>query len=187
MAQISMKNAVQLDGVEIEGKLSEDKTDYILTVKDGIIPWGNYSLKVKNVATNILGNSLTKDYAVEFTVTDDGENLILEIKDNIINLNVIKDKHIIESYSLKKDGNLKRYIEPKLDSLNRIYIYGKNDLFALIIIMKQMLSHDEFSNMIEEIRHNFENLSMNLHTIKLDKVLDRMGFPINYYDIKNLD
>ena len=63
--------------MEIEGKLSEDKTDYILTVKDGIIPWGNYSLKVKNVATNILGNSLTKDCVVEFTVTDDGENLII--------------------------------------------------------------------------------------------------------------
>ena len=67
------------------------------------------------------------------------------------------------------------------------YIYGKNDLFALIIIMKQMLNHDEFSNMIEEIRHNLENLDLNLDTIKIDKVLDRMGFPTNYYDIKNLD
>lgn len=67
------------------------------------------------------------------------------------------------------------------------YLYGKNDLFALIIIMKQMLNHDEFSNMIEEIRHNLENLDMNLHTIKLDKVLNRMGFPTNYYDIKNLN
>ena len=85
------------------------------------------SLKIKPkkicVNFNILQNLISKN----IIDIDDGENLILEIKDKIINLNVIKDKHIIESYSLKKDGNLKRYIEPKLDSLNRIYIYGKND------------------------------------------------------------
>ena len=67
------------------------------------------------------------------------------------------------------------------------YIYGKNDLFALVIIMKQMLSHDEFSNMIEEVNHNLENLKMNLHTIDIGKVLDRMGFPKNYMEIKNME
>lgn len=67
------------------------------------------------------------------------------------------------------------------------YIYGKDDLFALIIIMKQMLVKEEFSNMMEEIRHNLENLEMNLHSIKLDKVLDKMGFPDNYYELKNIE
>ena len=67
------------------------------------------------------------------------------------------------------------------------YIYGKDDLFALIIIMKQMLVKEEFSNMMEEIRHNLENLDMNLHSIKLDKVLDKMGFPDNYYELKNIE
>ncbi len=67
------------------------------------------------------------------------------------------------------------------------YIYGKDDLFSLIIILKQMLSKEEFGNMLEEIKHNLENLDMNLHTIKIEKVLDRMGFPVNYYELKNLD
>ncbi len=67
------------------------------------------------------------------------------------------------------------------------YIYGKEDLFALILILKRMLSHEEFGNMLEEIKHNLENLELNLHTISIDKVLDRMGFPKNYYDLKNLD
>ena len=67
------------------------------------------------------------------------------------------------------------------------YIYGKNDLFALIIIMKQMLSKEEFSNLIEEIKHNLTNLDMNLKHIKIDKVLDRMGFPLNFSEIKDLD
>ena len=67
------------------------------------------------------------------------------------------------------------------------YIYGKNDLFALIIVLKRMLKDEEFSNFIEEIKHNIENLEMNLHSIKIDKVLDGMGFPKNYYDLKNIN
>lgn len=66
------------------------------------------------------------------------------------------------------------------------YIYGKNDVFALIIILKQMLSDDEFSNLMEEIKHNLDNLEMNLSTIKIDKVLDGMGFPKNYYELKKV-
>ena len=67
------------------------------------------------------------------------------------------------------------------------YIYGKNDLFALVIIMKQMLSQEEFNNMIEEIKHNLDNLKINLQTIEIDKVMDRMGFPTNYHEIKNIN
>lgn len=66
------------------------------------------------------------------------------------------------------------------------YLYGKNDLFALIIIMKKMLSVDEFNNLIEEIKHNFKNLEMNLKTIKIEKIMDKMGFPLNYSEIKNI-
>ena len=89
------------------------------------------SLKIKTkkicVNFNILQNLIFKN----IIDIDDGENLILEIKDKIINLNVIKEKHIIESYSQKKDSNLKRYIESKLESLNRIYINGKIDDIAI--------------------------------------------------------
>ena len=67
------------------------------------------------------------------------------------------------------------------------YIYGKNDLFALILVLKRMLNRDDFSNFMEEIKHNIDNLDLNLHSIKIDKVLDNMGFPKNYYELKNID
>lgn len=70
MDEASMTDAVQLDGVDFEGELSEDKTDYVLKVTAGVIPWGEYTLIVKSSATNSLGNSLAKDCVVEFTVTD---------------------------------------------------------------------------------------------------------------------
>ncbi|MBQ8472618.1 MAG: Abi family protein [Bacilli bacterium] len=94
---------------------------------------------------------------------------------------------VYENKTQRKIDDNKYHKLLNIPILDDEYLYGKNDLFALIIIMKQMLNHDEFSNMMEEIRHNLENLDMNLHTIKLDKVLDKMGFPVNYYNIKNLD
>ena len=67
------------------------------------------------------------------------------------------------------------------------YIQGKNDLFALIIIMKQMLSSDDFKNMTLELDNVIETLNYNLQTIEVDKVLDKMGFPINWKDLANIE
>ncbi len=67
------------------------------------------------------------------------------------------------------------------------YIQGKNDLFALIIILKQMLQYEEFKNMTYELNNIVETLNFNLHTITIDKVLDRMGFPINWLDLANIE
>ena len=67
------------------------------------------------------------------------------------------------------------------------YIQGKNDLFALIIIMKQMLQTEDFKNMSLEIDNVIQTLNYNLNTIKLDKVLNRMGFPINWKELANIE
>ena len=75
----------------------------------------------------------------------------------------------------------------KIDKMDGEYVYGKNDLFALIIIMKQMLDAEDFKNMTEEIKGIINNLEYNLHTIEIGKVLDRMGFPDNWEDIKNVE
>ena len=75
----------------------------------------------------------------------------------------------------------------KIDKMDGEYIYGKNDLFALIIIMKQLLDKDDFTNMVEEIKNILNNLEYNLHTIEKGKVLDRMGFPDNWETIKNVE
>lgn len=66
---------------------------------------------------------------------------------------------------------------------NDIYKYGKNDVFALIIILKQFLSESEFINMVEEFDHYIKNLDYNLNSITIIKVLNRMGFPENWKDI----
>jgi len=67
------------------------------------------------------------------------------------------------------------------------YIYGKNDLFAVIIILKQLLDRDDFTLLISEINYELERLSGKLQVIKIEKVLHAMGFPNNFKEIVRMD
>ncbi len=67
------------------------------------------------------------------------------------------------------------------------FIYGKNDLYALVIILKSLLKDNEVKDMINEVDKAISNLEFNLRSIPIDKVLDRMGFPNNYMDIVDIE
>ena len=71
----------------------------------------------------------------------------------------------------------------KIPKMDGEYIYGKNDIFALIIIFKILLSKKDFRLMMKEIEYELELLDGKIDTISINKVLDRMGFPQNYMDI----
>ena len=63
------------------------------------------------------------------------------------------------------------------------YKKGINDIFALIIILKQMLDKDKFTQMINEINVKIQDFSWQVRSIKVEKLLDYMGFPYNYMDL----
>lgn len=69
---------------------------------------------------------------------------------------------------------------PKMDGE---YIYGKNDLFAVIIIFKILLNKKDFRLMMKEIEYEIELLDGRVDTISINKILDRMGFPKDYIEI----
>ena len=71
--------------------------------------------------------------------------------------------------------------------MNGEFIYGINDLFALIIILKRVLRSDDFHIMLNEISYELDYLKGRLHSISIGKVLDKMGFPKNYKDIVRMD
>ncbi len=66
------------------------------------------------------------------------------------------------------------------------YIYGKNDLFAVIIILKQMLTDSEFSDFIGEVQYEIDILDGKVNTVPLNPILNRIGFPPNYQEISNI-
>ena len=66
------------------------------------------------------------------------------------------------------------------------YIYGKNDLFAVFIVMKYLLRDDDFRAMMKEIEYEIEKLDGIVSSIPVDKILDRMGVPKNYMELVDL-
>ncbi len=93
---------------------------------------------------------------------------------------------VFENKTQRQIADTKYHRLLKIDITNDEYVYGKNDVFALVIIMKAMLKPDEFKNLVLEIKHNIDNLEMNLSSISINKVLDRMGFPINWEELLNI-
>ena len=67
------------------------------------------------------------------------------------------------------------------------YIYGLNDLFSIIIIMKEILKDEDFVMMLNEISYELDILDGKLEVIEIDKILDVMGLPKNYKEIARVN
>ena len=66
------------------------------------------------------------------------------------------------------------------------YIYGKNDIFSVLIIMKFILRKDDFRMFMKEFEYEIEKLDGAVDSIPVEKILDRMGIPLNYMDLIDL-
>lgn len=60
------------------------------------------------------------------------------------------------------------------------FIYGKRDLFACVIALKQLLSHNDYKRMTKEIFRAIGTLEKKLSVLTRDEILNEMGFPKNW-------
>ncbi|MBQ9318786.1 MAG: Abi family protein [Bacilli bacterium] len=67
------------------------------------------------------------------------------------------------------------------------YVYGKNDLYSVVIILKSLLSEQQFIDFINEIGYEIDIINGKISVIPIVKILHRMGFPDNWRDIVDLD
>ena len=63
---------------------------------------------------------------------------------------------------------------------------GKNDIFSLVIILKQLLPKIAFNKFFYSLRALINKLSGNLNTISINDVYLKSGFPVNWIDIKDI-
>ena len=60
-----------------------------------------------------------------------------------------------------------------------------------LTLYKKKLNYDasyaEFKNMTLELEHVIQTLNYNLTTIKIEKVLNRMGFPLNWSELAKIE
>ena len=75
----------------------------------------------------------------------------------------------------------------KIPMMDNEYIYGKNDLFSVVIMMKSMIKKDEFDLFEKEISDLIDELDNKLKSIEINKILDCMGFPKNWKELKDID
>ena len=102
--------------------------------------------------------------------------------------NLCAHEDILYDYKTQKeisDTIYHKYLDiPKIDDK---YIYGKNDLFSLVIILKQLLSNEQFRDLISEISYEIDILSGKISVISIDKILDKVGFPKNWRHIIDIN
>ena len=60
-------------------------------------------------------------------------------------------------------------------------------MFALVLILKQLLRKEDFTLLVNELSYELDILEGKIHSIEMDKILDRMGFPINFREIARID
>lgn len=63
---------------------------------------------------------------------------------------------------------------------------GRNDAFAVAVIFKQMLSRSDYRSFSNEVGKLFKVLEKQLHTITVEDVQTRMGFPSTWENVKDL-
>lgn len=73
-----------------------------------------------------------------------------------------------------------------IPTMNDEYEYGKNDIYAVVIMLKQVLYERDFSSFIGEVSYELSLLDGRVEVIPQRKILDRMGFPENWEDITNI-
>ena len=61
--------------------------------------------------------------------------------------------------------------------------YGMNDLYSVVIILKSLLSEQQFVDLINEIGYEVDILSGKISVIPICNILNKMGFPDNWRDI----
>lgn len=74
-----------------------------------------------------------------------------------------------------------------IDMTDDHYNYGKNDLFAVIIIMRQMLSNDEFNDFLFQIGYEIDILDSSIKSVPPSLILNKIGFPDNWRQISEID
>ncbi|MDD2518342.1 MAG: Abi family protein [Bacilli bacterium] len=118
----------------------------------------------------------------------DGETLTiyLTLLSNFRNLCAHEDI-LYDHRTQRKIPDTKYHYLLNIEMTDDEYNFGKNDLYALVIIMKQMLTNDEFRQLIYEVGYEIDVLDGKVDTVPLNNILNKIGFPDNWREIINIE
>ncbi len=135
---------------------------------------------------NILKAEDAYSIAEYYNLQPDSLSIYLAILSNY--RNVCAHEDILYDHRIQRSiPDTKYHYLLDIEATDEEYNYGKNDLFAVIIIMKFMLQPTEFHDLIYEIGYEIDILDGKVDTVPLNLILNKIGFPNNWRDIDDLD
>ena len=101
--------------------------------------------------------------------------------------NVCAHNERLFNYRYNKGAINDTYIHKYLNipKPNIQYSKGKQDLFAIIIVLKYLLSPQEFSSFIDDINDALDTLLISTRRLERTQMYKYMGFPTNWLKIKD--
>ena len=135
---------------------------------------------------NILKAEDAYNIAEYYNLQPDSLSIYLAILSNYRNLCAHEDI-LYDHRTQRSIPDTKYHYLLDIEATDEEYNYGKNDLFAVIIIMKFMLQPTEFHDLIYEIGYEIDVLDGKVDTVPLNLILNKIGFPNNWRDIDDLD
>lgn len=178
-----MKRQIRINGGQHEA------TSHYISNYGYIPPWivvKVLSFGIVSELYGILKVDDQKNIADVFNINYQELMSYLTILSNYRNLCAHEDI-VYEHRAQKPIYNTKYHQLLNIPMMDGEYIYGKEDLFAVIIILKHLLRKDDFTLLLNEISYEIDVLSGKLNVIPIAKVLDRMGFPENFKELARLD
>ena len=109
--------------------------------------------------------------------------IYLSILSNMRNL-CAHEEVLYDHKTQKEIENTKYHRNLEIEKYDGFYIYGKNDLFAVVIILKQLLSKNEFIDFLNELEYDISKLEGQLKSVELESILNKIGFPNNWSQLK---
>ena len=135
---------------------------------------------------NILDDKDQIDIASFYDLDVETLSIYLSILSNYRNLCAHED--ILYDHRTQKvipDTKYHRLLN--IDMTDDEYNYGKNDLFSVIIILKQLLTQNEFREFTNEIGFELDMLEGKTNILPINNFLTKIGFPENWREIVDLD
>lgn len=101
--------------------------------------------------------------------------------------NLCAHEDIVYDHRTQKEiPDTKYHMELDIPTTNDEYTYGKNDIFAVVIMLKYMLTKNDFTDFVNEVSYELSLLDGRVNIIPQSKILDRMGFPENWEEIAKI-
>ncbi len=101
--------------------------------------------------------------------------------------NLCAHEDIVYDHRTQKEiPDTKYHMELDIPMMNDEYVYGKNDIYSVVIMLKQMLTESDFIDFVNEVSYDLSLLDGRVNVIPQSKILDRMGFPENWEEISKL-